>query len=149
MHLHVQCTYKCTVFFLVPYMVRRRTIFGPEAKNMVRLDLKNGNMVRWDLEIIPEYPSVIALGQWGQRKSCNTTNKRKNLVERHAFRASSASSKSLPLSPHRPQKSATVIEKSLGKRVPNFCQSCVYLCVFVCILCNGGALRRTTRGEGG
>ena len=33
-HVVIQC-------FLVPYMVRRRTIFGPEAKNMVRLDLKN------------------------------------------------------------------------------------------------------------
>ena len=56
------------------------------------------------------------------------------------FRASSASSKTACLPSARPQISATVIEKSLGNRVPNLCQSCVNLCVFVCVLRLGGGL---------
>ena len=79
--------------------------------------------------------------------SCQQTTAKWFGAVRHAFRASSASSKSLPLSPRRPRKSATDNGKSLGKRVPKLCQLCVNKCVFVCILCNGGALRRTTQNS--
>ena len=60
------------------------------------------------------------------------------------FRAYQVRSETGCLPSARPRDSATNPVKSLRNRVPNLCQSCVNLCVFVCILCNGGALRRIT-----
>ena len=60
------------------------------------------------------------------------------------LRASRASSETACLPTPRPRESAANLGKSLGKPAPIFCQSCVNLCVIVCVLRLGGASWRIT-----